>query len=189
MPLSSSIHPLCAHWVLLHTAFAQLLQVLLLDELTTFLDDEDQGGVLRAVRDVTSGDRRVTALWVSAMAGRWHNSSFSIVRVVQWPSVFQISASFYHQYFLLFFGLQWVQGGLSRPQRLCIKLRQMPASLPLGRQLVSWEFILLNSVHLSLCAALLPERQPCRAWPGLHQHHLPARGPLAVAAAMPLDAC
>ena len=64
-------------------AYPQLLQVLLLDELTTFLDDEDQGGVLRAVRDVTSGDRRVTALWVSATAvdvwmPRLH-SSFSMV--------------------------------------------------------------------------------------------------------------
>eukprot|EP00891_Asterochloris_glomerata_P002274 jgi/Astpho2/2274/Aster-03245 len=46
-------------------ALAEDPQVLLLDELTTFLDDEDQGGVLRAVRDVTSGDRRVTALWVT----------------------------------------------------------------------------------------------------------------------------
>lgn len=55
----------------------QLLQVLLLDELTTFLDDEDQGGVLRAVRDVTSGDRRVTALWVSATAADGLNAQAS----------------------------------------------------------------------------------------------------------------
>ena len=69
-----------------------LLQVLLLDELTTFLDDEDQGGVLRAVRDVTSCDRHVTALWVSATAAdAWmpRHSSLSMVCLSVLPSVSQ----------------------------------------------------------------------------------------------------
>lgn len=43
--------------------------MLLLDELTTFLDVEDQFGVLRAVRDVTRAGaargRGVTAVWVT----------------------------------------------------------------------------------------------------------------------------
>ena len=42
-----------------------LWQVLLLDELTTFLDDEGQRSVLDAVRAVVDGPRRVTALWVT----------------------------------------------------------------------------------------------------------------------------
>ena len=83
--------------------------MLLLDELTTFLDDEDQGGVLRAVRDVTSGDRRVTALWVSATLACWHNSSSSIVGFVL-PSVFQILAGFNHQYLLLFLAFSGCEG-------------------------------------------------------------------------------
>ena len=43
------------------------LQVLLLDELTTFLDSADQEGVLKAVRGVVGlqGQSSVTALWVS----------------------------------------------------------------------------------------------------------------------------
>ena len=89
-----------------------MLQVLLLDELTTFLDDEDQGGVLRAVRDVTSGDRRVTALWVSATAAdawmpRLHSSS-SMAGQPMLPSVFRTLADVYHQQFMLFSGIQWV---------------------------------------------------------------------------------
>ena len=44
-----------------------VLQVLLLDELTTFLDSTDQQGVLKAVRSLvgSQGDDSVTALWVS----------------------------------------------------------------------------------------------------------------------------
>ena len=40
-------------------------QVLLLDELTTFLEAEDQAAVLRAVRAAVDGPSRVTALWVT----------------------------------------------------------------------------------------------------------------------------
>eukprot|EP00271_Cylindrocystis_brebissonii_P020894 TRINITY_DN7196_c0_g4_i1.p1 TRINITY_DN7196_c0_g4~~TRINITY_DN7196_c0_g4_i1.p1 ORF type:complete len:502 (+),score=28.82 TRINITY_DN7196_c0_g4_i1:589-2094(+) len=46
-------------------ALAEDRQVLLLDELTTFLDDSDQVGVLDAVRDVVGGPGQVTALWVT----------------------------------------------------------------------------------------------------------------------------
>jgi energy-coupling factor transporter ATP-binding protein EcfA2 len=46
-------------------ALAERPRVLLLDELTTFLDSEDQEGVLRAVRDITHGDEGITALWVT----------------------------------------------------------------------------------------------------------------------------
>ena len=44
------------------------LQVLLLDELTTFLDSTDQESVLRAVRGIVDaqGTDPVTALWVGA---------------------------------------------------------------------------------------------------------------------------
>lgn len=38
--------------------------MLLLDELTTYLDPEDQLGVLDAVRSVVDGPQRVTAIWV-----------------------------------------------------------------------------------------------------------------------------
>lgn len=44
-------------------ALAERPSLLLLDELTTFLDPEDQMSVLRAVRDVTATG--VTALWVT----------------------------------------------------------------------------------------------------------------------------
>lgn len=44
-------------------ALAESSRVLLLDELTTFLDEEDQIGVLEAVRNVVRGS--VTALWVT----------------------------------------------------------------------------------------------------------------------------
>ncbi len=48
---------------------AMVLQVLLLDELTTFLDSTDQQGVLKAVRGLVgsqgSESQSVTALWVS----------------------------------------------------------------------------------------------------------------------------
>ena len=43
-------------------------QVLLLDELTTYLDPEDQQGVLDAVRTVVDGPERVTAVWVRGPA-------------------------------------------------------------------------------------------------------------------------
>ena len=41
------------------------MQVLLLDELTTFLDDAGQRSVMEAVRKAVTGPRRVTALWVT----------------------------------------------------------------------------------------------------------------------------
>ena len=40
-------------------------RVLLLDELTTFLDEADQAGVVRAVRNVVDSDSKVTAVWVT----------------------------------------------------------------------------------------------------------------------------
>ncbi|BDA49405.1 Energy-coupling factor transporter ATP-binding protein Ecf [Coccomyxa sp. Obi] len=46
-------------------ALAQCPKVLLLDELTTFLDGEDQRGVLEAVRSCVGGPDQVTALWVT----------------------------------------------------------------------------------------------------------------------------
>jgi ABC-type cobalamin/Fe3+-siderophores transport system ATPase subunit len=45
-------------------ALAQRPAVLLLDELTTFLDGEDQGAVLAAVAALARSDAGVTALWV-----------------------------------------------------------------------------------------------------------------------------
>ena len=44
-----------------------VMQVLLLDELTTFLDSADQQGVLKAVKGLvgSQGSESVTALWVS----------------------------------------------------------------------------------------------------------------------------
>lgn len=46
-------------------ALAESSKVLLLDELTTFLDEGDQMGVIQAVRSVVGGPHRVTALWVT----------------------------------------------------------------------------------------------------------------------------
>ncbi|KAH7434418.1 hypothetical protein KP509_06G016600 [Ceratopteris richardii] len=46
-------------------ALAECSKVLLLDELTTFLDESDQMGVVEAVRRVVSGSDGVTALWVT----------------------------------------------------------------------------------------------------------------------------
>ncbi|CAL5224592.1 g7302 [Coccomyxa viridis] len=46
-------------------ALAECPKVLLLDELTTFLDGEDQRGVLEAVRKCVGGPDQVTALWVT----------------------------------------------------------------------------------------------------------------------------
>ncbi|CAK9212173.1 unnamed protein product [Sphagnum jensenii] len=46
-------------------ALAEASRVLLLDELTTFLDETDQMGVLNAVRKVVGGADPVTALWVT----------------------------------------------------------------------------------------------------------------------------
>ncbi len=46
-------------------ALAEDPRLLLLDELTTFLDVEDQFGVLEAVRRVTHEKRDVTAIWVT----------------------------------------------------------------------------------------------------------------------------
>jgi len=41
-------------------------RVLLLDELTTFLDVDDASAVLAAVKDVVARDRSVCAIWVRA---------------------------------------------------------------------------------------------------------------------------
>ena len=48
-------------------ALAEGPQLLLLDELTTFLDSEDQRGVLDAVRSITRSatQDQVTAIWVT----------------------------------------------------------------------------------------------------------------------------
>lgn len=46
-------------------ALAEASKVLLLDELTTFLDEMDQIGVIEAVRNVVDGPQEVTALWVT----------------------------------------------------------------------------------------------------------------------------
>jgi ABC-type cobalamin/Fe3+-siderophores transport system ATPase subunit len=53
-------------------ALAEDPKLLLLDELTTFLDVEDQFGVLEAVRAVTHTRRDVTAVWVTH---RWVRSA------------------------------------------------------------------------------------------------------------------
>ena len=49
-------------------ALAAGASVLLLDELTTFLDPEDQVGVLAAVRAAVDGPAKVAALWVTHRA-------------------------------------------------------------------------------------------------------------------------
>ncbi|KAK9096318.1 hypothetical protein Sjap_021815 [Stephania japonica] len=46
-------------------ALAESCKVLLLDELTTFLDESDQIGVIKAVKNSLSGSEEVTALWVT----------------------------------------------------------------------------------------------------------------------------
>ncbi|GLC35940.1 hypothetical protein PLESTM_000384900 [Pleodorina starrii] len=46
-------------------ALAENPKLLLLDELTTFLDREDQFGVLQAVRSIASANNDVTAIWVT----------------------------------------------------------------------------------------------------------------------------
>lgn len=46
-------------------ALAESSKVLLLDELTTFLDETDQVGVLEAVKRTVSDPEEVTALWVT----------------------------------------------------------------------------------------------------------------------------
>lgn len=46
-------------------ALAEDPKLLLLDELTTFLDVEDQFGVLQAVKSITRQRRDVTAVWVT----------------------------------------------------------------------------------------------------------------------------
>ena len=50
------------------------MQVLLLDELTTFLEAEDQAAVLRAVRAAVDGPDRVTALWVTHRLEELHEA-------------------------------------------------------------------------------------------------------------------
>lgn len=46
-------------------ALAEACKVLLLDELTTFLDENDQIGVINAVKNSLKSSRDVTALWVT----------------------------------------------------------------------------------------------------------------------------
>ncbi|KAJ0982638.1 hypothetical protein J5N97_010893 [Dioscorea zingiberensis] len=46
-------------------ALAEACKVLLLDELTTFLDEHDQLGVIKAVKDSVSSPGGVSALWVT----------------------------------------------------------------------------------------------------------------------------
>lgn len=46
-------------------ALAETCKVLLLDELTTFLDESDQFGVIKAVRNSLDSSEEVTALWVT----------------------------------------------------------------------------------------------------------------------------
>ncbi|KAF8018961.1 hypothetical protein BT93_H3757 [Corymbia citriodora subsp. variegata] len=46
-------------------ALAEVCKVLLLDELTTFLDETDQIGVIKAVKDSLDKSEEVTALWVT----------------------------------------------------------------------------------------------------------------------------
>ncbi|KAL2609039.1 hypothetical protein R1flu_027612 [Riccia fluitans] len=46
-------------------ALAESSRLLLLDELTTYLDRDDQIGVLEAVRSVVGVPQKVTALWVT----------------------------------------------------------------------------------------------------------------------------
>nr|CAD1841566.1 unnamed protein product [Ananas comosus var. bracteatus] len=46
-------------------ALAEACKVLLLDELTTFLDEYDQIGVIKAVKNSVAGSGEVAALWVT----------------------------------------------------------------------------------------------------------------------------
>ncbi|XP_038706121.1 ABC transporter I family member 10 isoform X2 [Tripterygium wilfordii] len=46
-------------------ALAEACKVLLLDELTTFLDEKDQFGVIKAVKNSLSASGEITALWVT----------------------------------------------------------------------------------------------------------------------------
>ncbi|GAA0143543.1 ATP-binding cassette [Lithospermum erythrorhizon] len=46
-------------------ALAEACKVLLLDELTTFLDEKDQIGVVTAVKNTVKGSKGITALWVT----------------------------------------------------------------------------------------------------------------------------
>ncbi|XP_008809590.1 ABC transporter I family member 10 isoform X2 [Phoenix dactylifera] len=46
-------------------ALAEACKVLLLDELTTFLDENDQIGVIKAVKNSVAGPGEVAALWVT----------------------------------------------------------------------------------------------------------------------------
>ncbi|KAJ8453097.1 hypothetical protein Cgig2_014860 [Carnegiea gigantea] len=46
-------------------ALAEACKVLLLDELTTFLDENDQIGVIKAVKNSLASSRDVTAFWVT----------------------------------------------------------------------------------------------------------------------------
>eukprot|EP00252_Welwitschia_mirabilis_P003300 TRINITY_DN13393_c0_g1_i1.p1 TRINITY_DN13393_c0_g1~~TRINITY_DN13393_c0_g1_i1.p1 ORF type:complete len:269 (-),score=64.19 TRINITY_DN13393_c0_g1_i1:182-988(-) len=46
-------------------ALAESSRVLLLDELTTFLDESDQSGVIEAIRNAVDGPERISALWVT----------------------------------------------------------------------------------------------------------------------------
>lgn len=65
MPLEH--FPTCSNGVCVACpgALAEDPKLLLLDELTTFLDVEDQFGVLQAVKSITQQRRDVTAVWVT----------------------------------------------------------------------------------------------------------------------------
>ena len=65
--ISVSLQPVLQYCSCTHQTATMVLQVLLLDELTTFLDSADQQGVLKAVRGLvgSQGSESVTALWVS----------------------------------------------------------------------------------------------------------------------------
>ncbi len=66
--ISVSLQPVLQYCSCTHQTATMVLQVLLLDELTTFLDSADQQGVLKAVRGLvgSQGSETVTALWVRA---------------------------------------------------------------------------------------------------------------------------
>lgn len=61
----------CCGRVAIAGVLAQQPSVLLLDELTTFLDGEDQGAVLRTVRQLASPAAGVTVLWVCPSKSIW----------------------------------------------------------------------------------------------------------------------
>ncbi|KAK7410891.1 hypothetical protein VNO78_02090 [Psophocarpus tetragonolobus] len=59
-------------------ALAEACKVLLLDELTTFLDETDQVGVIKAVRNSVDTSTEVTALWVTHRLEELHYADGAI---------------------------------------------------------------------------------------------------------------